>query len=385
MRFIKYILFILFISVLFIEVLQHFHKFIDAPVLQGNIVNNPKPVLSLDNWLSGKYQDSLLKNYESKLSMHNFLIRLHNQIDYSVFGKINVREVEEGKNHYLFGSSYSQSFFGKDYVGEDSVMNTVKRLGFIQQVLKKRKTELICIIVPGKSSYMPENIPSEYDLSSKMRSNYDAYAELLPVNNIQHIDMVKHFLKLKASAKYPLFTQGGIHWSGYGSTLAADTLFSYMEKLKHIDIKDFYTDGGEETTIPRNTDGDISNAMNLLYDIPFHKMYYPNIRFKNDSSKISPNVLIIGDSFIWSWINFYDYFQNVLGSKSDFWYYGAELGWPADLSKPMLDVGKFDFKQKISNRDFIIIECNEAKLYNFGFGFIEKLYHELQSDSLNTL
>lgn len=383
MKFIKYIVFVLFISILLIEKIQGVHKFIDAPPLQGNFANAPKPTFTISNWLEGKYQDSLLKNHESTLSIHNFLIRLHNQIDYSVFGKINVKGTEEGKDHYFFGTSYSTSFLGEDYIGEKKISERVKKLAYIQHALKKQNTELICVIAPGKSSFMSENLSSKYDVSKKQRSNYDAYVQQFILNDIQHIDLVSYFQKEKTAAAYPLFTQCGIHWSGYGSTRAADTLFRYMENIKHIDIKDFYSDGGQESEIPLMTDGDITNAMNLLCDIPFHKMYYPNIVFKDDTSKMRPNTLIIGDSFVWSWISFYDYFPNLLDKKSVFWYYAQEIGWPADLTKPFINVDRFDFNKETNNRDFILIVCNESKLYDFGFGFVDKLYDKLQKDSMN--
>lgn len=383
MKFVKYLIFILFISCLLIEEIQGYHRLIEAPPLQGSFASTPRPTFKLSNWFSGKYQDSVLKNYESTLSIHNFFVRLHNQIDYSVFGKINVKEVEEGMGGYLFGEGYTKAYLGQDYIGDDNIEGRIKKLVYIQQSLKERGTELICIIAPGKSSYLAENLPGNYDLNRKTKSNYDTYSQSFITNSIHHVDMVNYFKELKFSVKHPLFTKGGIHWSGYGATLAADTLFRYMERIKGVDIVDFFDEGGEISSIPYNTDGDISNAMNLLYDIPFNNMYYPKIKYKSDTSKLKPNVLLIGDSFIMSWISFYDFIPNIFNSKSAFWYYAVELGWPADLRKPMKNVEQFDFKKEISNRDFIIIECNESKLYDFGFGFIDKLYNELQKDSLN--
>ncbi len=366
---------------LLVEIVQYAYVLPKAPELLGSFTDAPKPKLTLSNWMSGKYQDSLLKNFEATLQIHTFLIRLHNQIDYSVFGKINVKEVEEGKDRYLFGSSYTKAFLGEDFIGEQKIISTVKKLAFIQRELKKRNTELICILTPGKSSFVPEKLPSSYDLSKKTRSNYDAYAELFVKEGIQHVNLVNYFSKLKPKTKYPLFTQCGVHWSGYGATVAADTLFNYMEQIKKIDIRDFYDEGGEESLIPLNTDGDIFNGMNLLFDIPYHKMYYPKLIFKDDNTKTAPNTLIIGDSYIWSWINFYNFFPKLLDQKSAFWYYAAEVGWPAEPGKPLINAYNLDLKKEIDHRDFILIQCNESKLYNFGYDIVDKLFTVLQNDS----
>lgn len=383
MKIIKHILFILFFLIFFGEYIQNNYPLIRSEPLQGGIVIAPKPNLNLDNWLSGKYQDSLMTFFEQNLDLHPSLIRLHNQIGYSFFCEVNVNKVESGKDQLLFETGYISSYLGKDFNGDEIAINKVKKLAYIQTEFKKRNVDLLFVIAPGKASFFPDFLPSKYDVSKKTRSNYDAYIDQFDKQKINYIDFVKYFQKLKSSTKHPLFTRSGVHWSGYGATLAADTLFSYMEKLRSIDMPDFYSDGGEESFEPRGTDADISSGMNLLYKVPSFKMYYPKVVFKNVENKVKPNVLIIGDSFVWSWITFYDYMPKLFSDQSVFWYYNREAYFPLGQDQKSTNVSQLNLKEQLNNRDYILIIFNESNLDNCGYDFIEQTYELLQKENLN--
>lgn len=383
MKIIKHILFILFFYVFLSELLQNHKPYYAFKALQGESIREKKPELSIDTWLSGEYQEHQMKYFEQNLDMRPFLIRLHNQLAYSIFGETNAINVEVGKDQVLFDVGYIKSYLGQNFIGENEIINRVNMLSFVQQELKKRNIDLIFIIAPGKPSVLPEFLPSKYDLSKRTRSNYDAFSEQLEKQKINHIDVTKYFLKLKPTSKHPLFTRCGVHWSGYGATVAADTLFKYMEKLRNIDMVDFYDAGGEESTSPRSSDADIGDLLNLMYEIPSHKMYYPNMVFKKDVKKTKPNVLIIGDSFVWSWINFYNYFPNLFNDNSAFWYYNHEVGWsPSDHNNTL--TANLNLKEQTSQRDFILIVNTESSLDNPGAFFIEQMFETLHADTLNS-
>lgn len=381
MKVIKHSLFVLFFLAVCGELLQNRFQWLNATPLQGGIVNMPKPTFTLENWLSGNYQDTVMKYYEQNMDTHTFLTRLHNQIGYSVFDTINVKDVEEGKNHFLFGAGYTKGFIGKDFVGEDAVIDKVNKLYYVQSELKKRNIDLLFLITPGKSAFYSEFLPDKYDISKKTRSNYDAYTEQFEKQKINYIDFRKFLLKLKPTAKHALFTRCGIHWSIYGSTLAADTLIKYMENMRHIDMPDYYYAGGRETTQPERTDADIGQAMNLVRDIPSFPMYYPNLIIKKDTQKTKPNVLLVGDSFVWSWIGTDSYIPNLVSDKSAYWYYNKEVGWPQINGMDKYPVSKLNLKEQTLNRDFIVLVYNESSLVNCGYNFIEQMYDLLKKEN----
>ena len=114
-------------------------------------------------------------------------------------------------------------------------------------------------------------------------------------------------------------------------------------------------------------------------------MYYPNISFETDPSKSKPDVLIIGDSFIWNWINYYPFFSTMFDTRSSFWYYNTEVWWPLTPGQPKKKISEFNFDDETLKRDFIIIESTENNLYNLGNNFITHLYRSLKEKELHPL
>ena len=112
MKIIKHILFISFFLVCCAEIIQTHKRFIDSPKLDGAVYVIPKPTFSLDNWLSGKYQDSAMTYYEEQANLHPFFVRLRNQIGYSLFDEVRVSQVHLGKDQNLFGGGYIESYLG---------------------------------------------------------------------------------------------------------------------------------------------------------------------------------------------------------------------------------------------------------------------------------
>ena len=381
MKTIKQLLFLSFFIIIFAEQIQFYFPLIKADALCGSYNIPPKPLFTLDNWLGGNYQDSLMKNYEYDMSLHVPFVRLRNQIGYSLFDEVKANGVEEGKNHHLYSIGHVYSLFGKDFIGEEKVIDRVTKLAFVQQELKKRNIDLLCLVAPTKPSIMPEYLPEKYDLSKIKKSNYDAYLEQFDKNKINYIDFKKYFLNLKPTTKHALFAKLGVHWSGYGATIAADTLINYMQQIRNIKMINHYQLSGTTTRIPRDTDHDMAVIMNLINEIPSDTLYYPNIVFVKDRTKTKPNVLIIGDSYVWSWIGFYPYFKNVFDSNSCYWYYNHDLAYTNGKIPANTQVSDFNINEETLHRDFIILVYNESTLVNFGNDFIEQMYDMFQKEN----
>ena len=377
MRLIKHALFILFFLILFIEIIQNNIPFINVGRVEGNVDKVNKPKFTASNWLNGEFQDSLVKYNEQNLDVHPFLLQCHNQVAYSVFGEINVKDIVAGKDNMLFEGKYLNAYWGQDFAGDTVVKEKVRKLIYIKSELKKLNIDFILLIVPGKASYFPEYLPAKPDNVIKKRTNYEAYTEELHRQHFEYLDLKPYFLKLKSTTPYPFFNRIGTHWTLYSSTLAADSLFNYMQHVRHINMNKFIVSKGEVTTKAKYPDNDIGQPMNLLCPIPSFTMYYPVVTFPKDTAKTKPDVLIIGDSFLWNWSVYYPFFQNLFGGKSAFWYYNKEVWWPSVEGQERQLTSQLNFNDQTMNRDFIILESSEQNLCNFGYDFIEPMYNLL--------
>ena len=87
-------------------------------------------------------------------------------------------------------------------------------------------------------------------------------------------------------------------------------------------------------------------------------MYYPKMLFKKGPTKTRPNILIVGDSFVWTWLNTYEYFPNLFNEKSSFWYYNHNIEWgPGSENKTLIK--DLNFKEVRFSRlnNALIVQC----------------------------
>ena len=350
-------------------------KIVDEAKLDGVFTLAEKPVFSKENFFSGKFREQYQQYVEDHIGFRNTLIRIRNQFEFSLFKTPHACNVIVGKNNVLYQDFYVDAYFGKDLLSKGKVDEKVNKFIFLQNELAKKNITLVMLIAPGKVSFMPENLPSYIDVKNAKTNNYDLFAEEMTKQNANVVDIRKYFLKIKSTSKYPLFPKCGTHWSGYGLTLVADTLFKYIENKSGMDLVNFHLEQGNSTDENlRFTDDDIGKGMNLLWDIPSWEMYYPNVIFEKDETKKKPDILTIGDSFNQSFWGFYPYFSELFGSNSQFWYYNKIVSWPDSLVEKYIDTEKLDIVKETESRNIILIVTTEHNIVNFGFGYIDKLY-----------
>ena len=135
---IKKILLVLLLSILVLPVLQKATGLFTIKPLDGDFILAKKPEYKHSNWFSGTYQEKFDKYIEQNLGLRPLLVRLNNQIDFSLFRKANAEGVLIGKNGYLFENDYIRAFQGTDFMGFNFIDKNVRRMRFLQDHLKKK-------------------------------------------------------------------------------------------------------------------------------------------------------------------------------------------------------------------------------------------------------
>jgi hypothetical protein len=196
---------------------------------------------------------------------------------------------------------------------------------------------------------------------------------------IKYIDFKSYFEGIKAKKPFNLFPKYGIHWSTYGTAIAADSILSYLDSVSMFEIPKLdweaypLTDSLDYAVYAY----DVGKGMNLLFRIKQPNLSYVNFNF-GSSSEITekPVVLAVGDS----------YYKNLQGTKvpdyffkdHEFWFYNIEL-YPRPASGTY-KVDEFNLKEKIIGKDIIILISTDANLYKFPFGFADDLYEIFRPD-----
>ncbi|MBN2175129.1 MAG: hypothetical protein JW731_13425 [Bacteroidales bacterium] len=336
--------------------------------LNGVYIAQDLPEFDWNELFSSKYQDQFNQFIDQNFGFRPFLIRLFNQVDYSVFNKSHGSGIVIGKKNYLFELWYIDAFTGSDFSGRDSIAEKVRKLEIINKYLNHYNTKFLIVIAPGKGHYYPELIPELY-LKFQQKTNYDYYDEFFNNTTLQVLDFNNWFVQMKDTVKYPLFSQTGTHWSEYGAALAADSIIRKIEVLLNKNLKNVKWDQVKLSETPNAADNDLENLMNLFYPIHEYTLAYPVFKEDTDFDLSSPKTITIADSFFWQLIEgrfliSFDYLE--------FWYYYNSV-YP-ESTEEKITVREIDVLDRMINTDVVLLEFSTSNLRDFGSGFIEDVY-----------
>jgi len=365
---VKKIIALVFLLFLFVPMIQQRYKFLseDLP-LYGAYNNTNDTSCSPETWLSGVYQERTQGYLNENFGFRNYLVRLNSQIDFSVYGSHKLLDVFKGKKDYMFNSSFFNSYSGRSYRGNkyaDSVFKTIQHLN--NWLVARNKKLLVCF-APCKESFYTEYLPDSCLPYIKQENYYNYYKRKLKETNIPFLDYNTYFLNLKKKAPYPLFAEGAVHWTVYGTYIALDTLLkrvsaeinrkTYLIKLSSYEVTD----------TARFTDDDIFRTMNLLKPIDSRKLAYPKVEYINGKDDCyKPKVLIVGDSY-YSCLN-ETWVPVSVFSKESYYLYYYVLAKPYDGNKKDIYIKDMNVKKELDNTDLVILFYNIGRLDDFPNG-----------------
>lgn len=357
----RYYLFIFLMFLLIVPALQKTFRIINEKPLKGDVSSPPNVKIGIHDWFKTDYQIKKEEYLNEGFGFRSTFVRINNQIDFSLFGKVNARGVVIGKENYLFEENYVKAWYGADFLGVDTIAGRISQLKSLQKRLDEMGKTLVVIFAAGKGSFYPEYLPEvSYQ---KGPTNYEAFEGIAADSGLRFIDFNRWFMENKESSPYPLYPKYGIHWSHYGSVLAADSIIRFIEKERGTEIPEIRT-GKISIEKATGDDYDIGYGMNLIFKLKRDKLAYPEIIFEDTAGKIRPRVLMIADSYYWGMFNF-----GISRSFRDdhFWFYNKQV-YPESFREPLM-TSQLNLEKEISNHDVILVMATEANLPGFPWNF----------------
>lgn len=379
---IKSILFVFPVIVLILPGLQEKFAFVREKKLTGAFALVKKPDLQAftwKTWLNGTFQDTLNEEIEQHIGFRNSLVRLNNQIDFSLFKQANAEGVVVCRNNELMEKDYILEYKGDYFIGDSVWKAKASRLKKVQDTLARLGKTLVVILEPGKAGFYPELIPRQFIRKSANPSNYDVCRNYLSRSGINLLDLNRYFLTLKGKTAFPVFPQCGTHWSYFGAALAADTSLKFLRQLTGRNIPEMQIVRNEVLDTTRHPDYDIGLAMNLIFTIPHPETANPVIEFKSTANTERPKVLIAGDSFYFNWLNML--IPARAFSSCDFWYYNKNITHSDGTGGG--SVQDLNFGEEIQKRDIIVLMITGRFMHSFAWGFDEQLFKLFYPGELN--
>jgi len=366
----KYGLWLLLWIMLMAPLIQQLSGLYPERSLSGDFILSEKPEITWSTWESGSFQDACIPYIDENMGFHNTLIRLNNQLNYSLFGISKAEGVVKGKNHNMFEYDYIRAYLGLDYLGEQFIDEKMRRVRFLQEYLLKEKNIHLCLIFePTKVRFMPDQLPGRYTKQEYRPTNLDLYLSKADKLGINHINLIDYYNSIRLQAQYPLYPPYGIHWSLYGMSMCADTIVQYIDHHYPGDLPQYKVTYFESAK-PLRTDNDIEKAMNLTFPLRGPVFGYPEYEFDSTFSGPKPNVLTVGDSYYFNIFN--SGIPEYLFNNQAFWYFNSRV-YPDFYTKPT-HVKDLDIKQEVEKQDFIFLMITERFMHRFDWKFFDMVY-----------
>lgn len=352
-------------------------KWINEAPLNGAYVTAPRAEFEFRKFLDNKFQPDLEHYLEDRIGFRSLLIRLRNQLSYSILNESRNSTVTIGRHKVLFEKYPIVAWQGTNFVGYKRVKFDAQMFRLVQDTLARHGVDLIFVVAPSKASFMPENLPAEAVRLPGTPDNYTAYTKALAAHGVHVLDFDRIFRQWRTSAPYPLFTSGGTHWSMYGGIRAGDSLLAYIRQLDHYRPIPFKIKNTRLTNILEQTDDDIAKLLNLAVPRPAEQLAYPTLTFATTQpGQHVPKALLIADSFGWTWIN--TFFSKCFSDQSSFWYYNHDIAWTgAGLTNKNLSIDQLKTRQNFLSHDVIIVMFTAGNMWQFDEGFCRQAFEVL--------
>lgn len=381
-RYYKNIIWILLILLIWTPFVQMQFNLFSEKELNGAVEKAEFVPLKSQSWFDESFQTNNEDYVNENFGFRKELVRLHNQINYSLFNKLNTSNIYEGKNGYFFRFYMDGFNDNTNFIGDKRINEWMTQLKMLTDTLNKKGIKVITLIAPGKHRFMPENLPDEFKtIVDEKKTNYYQIKTYLDKDSLHYIDYDQWFKNMKDTVSIPLFSKGGIHWTQSGSLLAFDSLMKYINCVYQTDYQQLKWQWSDfEQRKSWTEDIDIVRTLNLIETLDELNLYYADVS-TDDPSKPRPNILLIGDSYFhaafWSGIA-----PKVFSEKSSFWYYNHTV---YNFDGSSSNVSDLDLKQEIESRDIIILLNTVMNLENFSSKFITNAYKIYYSDTTETI
>jgi hypothetical protein len=356
--------------VLFIPLIQSNLKVFKMKPLFGAAVGHADTAFSWPAWFSGRFQAKREDAISDSFGLRELYIRIRNEVDFDVFRKTNTGDIIAGDSDRLFDVGYARAYGGFEYLGVNEVINKVKKLKAIQEAIRARNKTFLVVLAPGRGTFEPEYLPARY--RTGRMNNYECFAALLNAAGVNHIDFNGYFKAMKGRTRYPLYYKYGAHWSEFGACLAGDSIVKRIEQMRNI--KMIHPDMSNVKVEEENGgDVELESELNLIRNLKRGKAYVFDVKRTQDSTKIRPTVMIIGDSYFWGLAvdySFWDEFSNGI-----FCYYFHEF-YRRGASRVEAR-NEINLEEEIGKADIIIVEATEKNYADIGCAFTNEAYNLL--------
>ena len=315
----KIILFILFIAVITLPLLEYGLNISKEYENTENRNKAPLPKFNIN------LLDPFPAQFDSYFSdNHNFrgdLLLLNSMFKFNILNMSLVKHVVEGEDGWLYTTKYIESYINKRLLTNIELDSLHSIYTQRSKWLSDRGIKQYIAIVPVKAQVYPEFLPEQFKNRSAVTKTEQFIETLEDIPNLNIIYLKDAIVSEKEKSDYNLFYKTDQHWNEYGALIGLRELIHKIKKdfpeVSEIEVDNYVfdtvsTDGlglakvlmlqnsikEMEIKISQKEKVQHKKIDTLKYEIPevfpyknAHQLYY------SSSNKKLPKALIIRDSF----------------------------------------------------------------------------------------
>lgn len=346
--------------------------------LTGVSVEAERPVLTKKGLLDGTVQTELDNYVSQKIPGRDLMIKVRNQLIFTLYDKSPNQNIVIGKNRNLFEKEYVLKY-EKVYPPADKefVVDLCEKLTVIQDKLEAKGKELYLFITPTKVRYYEEDVPDIYRVATSFgdrTGNYEVLTETLEDYDFKVYDsipFVAGYRETADAAGMPLYYKTGSHWSLVVGAEVASDLTRFLDENSAYSFPETHVEYAPVPT-PLHPDSDIFNVINV-FTKPYDSYYTAEVKVDGVMApeEERPNMFCRGGSFMGQTLNHLindgmfqkdTYVENTI-------FYRNGFSEPGSFS----DYGELNLKEELEQADIVILEVNEAHIPVMSFGLIDYL------------
>lgn len=350
--------------------------------LTGVFVPAKAPVFSEEAILDGSWQETANAWFQENIPGRKLLIRLRNELLYSVFHTSSNRSVVIGRDGSLCEPDYLYRWnsTGAYREGTDEELEQMtENLVRFQELLRSRGKELYLFIVPTKPRFVKNVFPWFMDPEDHPDPDqYTRMKKLLSGTDIPVVDAVEWMEENEGLLESPYFSRLGVHWDTSWALAACSQLIERINADGKYDLGHLSVKAKPTSKIVFSHD-DMYQLLNVLRE-PEMDDYAPVTKVTLGGN--IPNVLFRGDSFMYQCFRIpcrkglfgdYYYLENVEHKV-----FGPKGKTKTDVISSWDAYDEIDLRGILKKTDIVVLECTESTLQNYGMGFAEYILQNPQ-------
>ncbi len=234
----------------------------DKPI--GNERQSAAPtVTNKDGSFNFSYFTQLGGYYEKHFAFRPEMIQADAMIQSKGFFTSNINTVLVGNNDWLYYTSSTDDYLGKNTLSDKEINGVVNNLKLIQRYSESNGAHFLFTVAPNKNTLYPDNMPYTYSAKVSDTHNRDLLHSALKDSGVNYCNL---FEPLSEQSETLYFARDS-HWNNKGALLAYNTALDTLQK-PHDDYS------AAEVTRKKDFTGDLSKMLYPVSSEPEYNYYY---------------------------------------------------------------------------------------------------------------